>query len=468
MKLSGHAPALDGVRGAAALLVLVGHLGNRELFLVPGVAHDLLGKPGVWLFFALSAFLLTARLTEELEQTPDSRGALAAYALNRIFRIYPLYTIVIAAHWALGDFSGGVALRHLFLLSGWRELWAIPAEFSYYLVVPLLAALAVRFGRARAVHVLWAGLALAFLFNLAAPQFVFRDSGFIHGKLVPFLAGSLAGILALERGDVPATTWRRIVLPMLVLVGFALASEAYRALALMQIPLSFISVSGISLALSAFGVLLISLSLEPNWLGRLMGSAPLAFFGRVSFSLYLWHEPIIRHVRALQLEGGSPAAQAWLYFAVCTLAAWLSYRAIGRPELAGDPRFTTGALRGQNKAVLTAIIEDWLARQPSDDAALAVFEQHRVAAAPVLTVKDTVSHPYFAARGMIRRVPDPVLGEVTIPGFPFKFGEIPELPDLRAPRLGEHNAEVLRERLGLDAARIADLAAKGVLLSADS
>jgi len=162
------------------------------------------------------------------------------------------------------------------------------------------------------------------------------------------------------------------------------------------------------------------------------------------------------------------AAQGWIVLLVLE-RQWESFcRALGRPELATDPRFATGAARGQNKAELTAIIEDWLARQPSDEAALAVFEQHRVAAAPVLSVRDTVSHPYFTAREMVRKVPDPVLGEVTIPGFPFKFGEIPELPDLRAPLLGEHNALVLRERLGLDAARIEALAKSGVLVSGPS
>ena len=159
------------------------------------------------------------------------------------------------------------------------------------------------------------------------------------------------------------------------------------------------------------------------------------------------------------------AAQGWIVLLVLE-RQWESFcRALGQPGLATDSRFATGALRGQNKAELTAIIEAWLARQASDDAALAVFEQHRVAAAPVLSVKDTVSHPYYAARDMVRRVPDPVLGEVTIPGFPFKFGAIPELPELRAPLLGEHNAQVLRERLGLDPARIAALSASGVLVT---
>src|SRR5262249_28702272 len=125
--------------------------------------------------------------------------------------------------------------------------------------------------------------------------------------------------------------------------------------------------------------------------------------------------------------------------------------ALERPDLLADPRFATGALRGQNRAELARIIEDWMGTVASDAALLEVLERHRVPAAPVLSVADTVSHPYFRAREMVRSVPDPILGEVTIPGFPLKFSEFPELPALTAPLLGEHNAEVLREHLGFDA-----------------
>jgi len=139
--------------------------------------------------------------------------------------------------------------------------------------------------------------------------------------------------------------------------------------------------------------------------------------------------------------------------------------ALDRPDLLTDPRFATGALRGQNRTELTRILEDWMGTFSSDAAVLETLERHRVPAAPVLSVADTVSHPYFQAREMIRRVPDPILGEVTIPGFPLKFSEFPELPALQAPLLGEHNAEVLREQLGLDDARVRDLTERGVLYS---
>ena len=74
--------------------------------------------------------------------------------------------------------------------------------------------------------------------------------------------------------------------------------------------------------------------------------------------------------------------------------------------------------------------------QPSDEAVLKILEEHRVAAAPVMSVVDTVSHPHFKARNMIRTVPDPILGEVTIPGFPLKFSAFPEPLEIRAPMLG--------------------------------
>jgi crotonobetainyl-CoA:carnitine CoA-transferase CaiB-like acyl-CoA transferase len=138
-------------------------------------------------------------------------------------------------------------------------------------------------------------------------------------------------------------------------------------------------------------------------------------------------------------------------------------QALGRPELVDDPRFSSNALRGQNRAELARIVESWMATFESDAAVLETLERHRVPAAPVLSVADTVTHPYFEAREMIRRVPDPLLGEVTIPGFPLKFSEFPELPQLLAPLLGQHNTEVLRESLGLDEARIRELTELGIL-----
>lgn len=141
--------------------------------------------------------------------------------------------------------------------------------------------------------------------------------------------------------------------------------------------------------------------------------------------------------------------------------------ALDRPDLLADPRFATGALRGQNRVELARIIEDWMGTVASDAALLEKLERQRVPAAPVLSVADTVSHPYFRAREMVRRVPDPILGEVTIPGFPLKFSEFPELPALKAPLLGEHNAEVLREHLGFDDARVRDLFERGVLHSGE-
>jgi crotonobetainyl-CoA:carnitine CoA-transferase CaiB-like acyl-CoA transferase len=66
---------------------------------------------------------------------------------------------------------------------------------------------------------------------------------------------------------------------------------------------------------------------------------------------------------------------------------------------------------------------------------------------------------------MVRKIKDPLLGEVTIPGFPLKFSEFPELLDLVAPMLGQHGAEVLKENLGLSDAQIKGLTDAGVLHS---
>jgi crotonobetainyl-CoA:carnitine CoA-transferase CaiB-like acyl-CoA transferase len=141
-------------------------------------------------------------------------------------------------------------------------------------------------------------------------------------------------------------------------------------------------------------------------------------------------------------------------------------KVMGRAELATDARFATGPDRAKNQKELIAIIENWMASHSSDETVLKILEEARIAASPVLSVAESVRHPHFVEREMIRTVGDPILGKVTIPGFPFKFSAFPQLPEICAPLLGQHGAEVLREQLGLSDDAIADLSASGVLFSA--
>jgi CoA:oxalate CoA-transferase len=157
--------------------------------------------------------------------------------------------------------------------------------------------------------------------------------------------------------------------------------------------------------------------------------------------------------------------QGWVFILVLDRQWSNMVKAMGQPELKDDPRFATSADRVRNRDALNDIIQKWLSSFPTDEAALAVLEQNRIACAPVLSVVDTMKHPYFKARNMVREVPDPILGRVTVPGFPLKFSAAPELSDLQAPLLGEHGAQVLKEVLGYSDASIANLRRDGVLHS---
>jgi CoA:oxalate CoA-transferase len=138
--------------------------------------------------------------------------------------------------------------------------------------------------------------------------------------------------------------------------------------------------------------------------------------------------------------------------------------AIGRPELADDPRFKDARARRDNNDAIKALIEDWLGRVGSREAALAALERHRVPCAPVLSLNEAVRHEHLKARGTVRRVEDPLLGAFAIPGLPAKFSRWPDRTDLRADLLGAHNEQVLKEVVGLSDAEIAALYEEQVLV----
>jgi CoA:oxalate CoA-transferase len=138
--------------------------------------------------------------------------------------------------------------------------------------------------------------------------------------------------------------------------------------------------------------------------------------------------------------------------------------AIGRPELAADPRFQDARARRDHNGEIKTLIEEWLGRLGRREAAIEALERHRVPCAPVLTLNETVRHEHLRARGTVRQVSDPLLGAFAIPGLPARFSGWPDRTEVRADLLGAHNEEVLKEVVGLSDADIAVLYDEEVLV----
>jgi crotonobetainyl-CoA:carnitine CoA-transferase CaiB-like acyl-CoA transferase len=137
--------------------------------------------------------------------------------------------------------------------------------------------------------------------------------------------------------------------------------------------------------------------------------------------------------------------------------------AMGRDDLATAAGWATDAERLAQLDHVVAVIEAWLGTFPDVASAIARLEAHGVPCAPILSVAETVTHPHLVARGTVRSITDPIVGEFKVPGMPIKTSEYPADRPYVAPTLGQHNAEVLGGLLGKSAADLADLVAAGVL-----
>ena len=167
----------------------------------------------------------------------------------------------------------------------------------------------------------------------------------------------------------------------------------------------------------------------------------------------------------LSPAGSFQGPEGWIVILCAEAQIANLYQAMGKSELSEDPRFTGNPARLENRKELTSIIEKWMSTFSTDEEVLEILQENRVPCGPVLTPKETLSHPHFVERGTIRTVHDPLLGEVQIPGFPFKSTDPFPEDSFVAAALGEHNHEVLTIELGKTEKEITELENSGVIAS---
>ncbi len=148
---------------------------------------------------------------------------------------------------------------------------------------------------------------------------------------------------------------------------------------------------------------------------------------------------------------------AWVAVACRTDREFASLcQAIGRPDLASD-----AGSRPRNRDELDALIAEWTARCPKEEAAEGL-QAAGVPAMPVLTVPELLADPHLKARGFFEQVAHPVAGTWPVEGPHWSLRESPAHIRLPAPAFGEHNYYVLRELLGLTDQQLETLRERGV------
>jgi peptidoglycan/LPS O-acetylase OafA/YrhL len=267
----GHRPALDGIRGAAVVIVIADHA---------GFLPEPDGGIGVTLFFVLSGFLITRVIVE----ARDSRTwSMAGFVANRFVRLFPALALMVAV------VSGILLARGLPV----REVTAraVPALTYVQNMAPRMSYPV--FG-----HTWSLGVEEQFylLWPLAVPWIIRRARPQVFLALV--IAGSVAVEILFPRDWLPMHAYA-------LLAGCALALRRPGQASRWMFPVGAVALAG-AMALGptfaqiyVFGpmiatpgaVLMVAGALPGN---RLLEAAPLRLTGRISYAAYLWHVPLLR------------------------------------------------------------------------------------------------------------------------------------------------------------------------------
>ncbi len=135
---------------------------------------------------------------------------------------------------------------------------------------------------------------------------------------------------------------------------------------------------------------------------------------------------------------------------------------MGRPELADHADYNSHEARGRNMGTLDDLIAAWTSGLRASEV-VARLEAAGVPASKMYTARDMLADPHFTARGSIVTLPHPTLGDFPMQGVVPRLSATPGSVRTLGPELGQHNAEVYGDLLGLSSERLSELEASGVI-----
>ncbi|WP_417478105.1 acyltransferase family protein [Maricaulis sp.] len=338
----GYRADIDGLRALAVLSVVLFHIDKSW---VPG------GFIGVDIFFVISGFLITGNIAQEIE-----RGSfkVTEFYRRRIRRIMPALSVVLLTCLLAGQIlflpddmqdlafsaiASQLSLANFYFLfsldTGYfaddsalhplLHLWTLGVEEQFYLLWPLaLFAVGARGFNRVLIGALFVIAAASFIAaQLIAPEAPMTAYYMLPTRAGQLLAGALCYFLVRQRqSPTPFPGWSR------ELMGWGSLALIAASLIWIDESMPFPGILAIPVTLGSAGLLLTG-SLGGSSLSRAFTFRPFVWIGLISYSLYLWHWPVLAFARYVTGELNLP--QQALAFIVMVALSWMSFRWVEGP-----------------------------------------------------------------------------------------------------------------------------------------
>ncbi len=368
--------ALSGMRGFAALWVFIYHfwalqIATPVVISFFGVYVDIswcftFGWLGVPIFFVLSGFLLAQPFVRQFDARASSKVSIRAYLIRRCMRVCPAYyfqlavLVMLAYFFQFGEYPRGAAswLAHLtmtffsppYFIAGINGAWwTLPIEFGFYLLLPMLAVL-LKPQRWLLLVLFCFGTMLSYRYLIYSVYLgtdvpLYTRISLLPGVMDSFGLGMLSAYCVqhvrvkpiFESWAANAATFTMLLgygIAMLLIYHFWMYYWSGGWMAYVYTP--FFSAA---IACGVFGA-----ARGSSWAQRIFGNQVMCFFGNISYSLYLWHLPLLGALKLFPELQEIDAHRHAFSLAICTFIlvaiSWMSWRFVELPGIALGKRLS--------------------------------------------------------------------------------------------------------------------------------
>ena len=333
-----HFKALDGLRGLAIIFVLLSHSSNRGLMLSEYLNFSHSGKYGVYLFFVLSAYLLDRQITLAFVNNKSSKRYWMNYFLRRFLRIYPLFILALLVHGMMSYYGYKTVIdtvmdipMHVFLLAGEYIFWSIPVEFKYYFISPLILWGFHRFFKWEMSKVV-ISLAVLTIISMVI-ELIFELPSIVTLRFFPiFLAGTFIAVMEVIQ--------KKSFLVKTSSLGIDISGVIAFVLILLTVPFYTQGVFGRTIDFDDsvyylpygifWGLILVSAKYGKGIMKRFFELRFLRFIGTISFSMYLFHIPVLKIIMRSNLNIPDNL-KVYAFFVCAIMVSMISYILVERP-----------------------------------------------------------------------------------------------------------------------------------------